>query len=171
MPFRDSNGRSVAGYGRSGMHLRSGKPPWLASYSIGCRQWVGLSPMRLAESEVQGDNAKSTRFMQQPRLSTALCVGDFGQSYDDGTSVRALGVRCKTINAGRMPSSRHRGFSPFMKPMCRRVNPDEATTNWRAVCGRTASTVRRAGRARALSDPYPFNYRLAACEGHLDMLK
>jgi hypothetical protein len=53
-----------------------------------------------------------------------------------------------------MPSSRHRGFSPFMKPMCRRVNPDEETTDWRAVCGRTACTVRRAGRARALSDPY-----------------
>jgi len=28
------------------------------------------------------------------------------------------------------------------------------TTNRRAVCGRTACTVRRAGRARALSDPY-----------------
>jgi hypothetical protein len=38
--------------------------------------------------------------------------------------------------------------------MCRRANPDEETTDWRAVCGKTASTVRRAGRARALSDPY-----------------
>ncbi|MDP2834558.1 MAG: hypothetical protein Q8Q28_14915, partial [Pseudomonadota bacterium] len=28
------------------------------------------------------------------------------------------------------------------------------TTNWRAVCGRTARTVRREGRARALSYPY-----------------
>ena len=34
------------------------------------------------------------------------------------------------------------------------ADPDEETTNWRAVCGRTARTVRRAGRARALSDPY-----------------
>jgi hypothetical protein len=34
------------------------------------------------------------------------------------------------------------------------ANPDEETTDWRAVCGRTACTVRRAGRARALSDPY-----------------
>src|SRR6266566_1032289 len=48
----------------------------------------------------------------------------------------------------------HRGFLPFTKPMGRRVNPDEETTDWRAVCGRTACTVRRAGRARALSDPY-----------------
>jgi len=43
-----------------------------------------------------------------------------------------------------------------MKPRCRRVNPDEATTDWRAVCGKTACTVRRAGRARALSAPYAF---------------
>jgi len=34
------------------------------------------------------------------------------------------------------------------------ANPDEETTDWRAVCGRTACTVRRAGRVRALSDPY-----------------
>jgi hypothetical protein len=41
--------------------------------------------------------------------------------------------------------------------MCRRANPDEETTDWRAVCGKTASTVRRAGRARALSDPYSYS--------------
>ena len=34
------------------------------------------------------------------------------------------------------------------------ADPDEETTDWRAVRGRTAHTVRRAGRARALSDPY-----------------
>ena len=40
------------------------------------------------------------------------------------------------------------------------ANPDEETTDWRAVCGRTGGwpwatrTVRRAGRARALLDPY-----------------
>ena len=35
------------------------------------------------------------------------------------------------------------------------INPDEETTDWRAVCGRTACTVRRAGRgdpSRPLSD-------------------
>jgi len=35
-----------------------------------------------------------------------------------------------------------------------RANPDEETTDWRAVCGRTARTVRRAGTAKAVSDPY-----------------
>jgi hypothetical protein len=45
-------------------------------------------------------------------------------------------------------------FHVFTEKAYRRVNPDEVTTDWRAVCGRTACTVRRAGRARALSDPY-----------------
>jgi hypothetical protein len=44
-----------------------------------------------------------------------------------------------------------------------RANPDEETTDWRAVCGRTACTVRRAGRPRALPDPYLGN--LAATGG------
>ena len=53
-------------------------------------------------------------------------------------------------------SSWHTGFSPFMKPVCKRANPDEETTNWRAVCGRTARTVRRAGRELF---PTPISYR------------
>ena len=35
-----------------------------------------------------------------------------------------------------------------------RANPDEETTDWGAVCGRTARKVRREGRAEALSYPY-----------------
>ena len=35
-----------------------------------------------------------------------------------------------------------------------RADHDVETTDWRAVCGRTARTVRRAGRASALPDPY-----------------
>jgi hypothetical protein len=41
-----------------------------------------------------------------------------------------------------------------MQPGSWRANPDEETTDWRAVCGRTARTVRRAGTAKAVSDPY-----------------
>ena len=40
-----------------------------------------------------------------------------------------------------------------------RANLDEATTNWRAVCGRTARTVRRAGRAHAFPTPIGTSYR------------
>ena len=51
-----------------------------------------------------------------------------------------------------------------MKPLSWRANPDEETTDWRAVRGRTAHTVRRAGRALALSDPYPdFSFHPEVC--------
>ena len=33
------------------------------------------------------------------------------------------------------------------------ANPDEEITDWRAVCGRTARTVRREGKARAFLYP------------------
>ena len=93
--------------------------------------------------------------------STALCVGVFGPSYASVRNARAMVERIKTINAGQMHSSRHMGFSPFMKPVCRRANPDEETTDWRAVCGRTACTVRRAGRrnsSRHLSSYKNFHF-------------
>ena len=51
--------------------------------------------------------------------------------------------------------------SPWLRPERWRVNPDEETTDWRAVCGRIARTVRRAGRAQALPDPYQANFGLA----------
>ncbi len=40
--------------------------------------------------------------------------------------------------------------------------PDEETSNWRAVCGRTARTVRRAGRRR-LPDPYRGGKAAVSC--------
>src|SRR5215471_4014995 len=83
-----------------------------------------------------------------------LSVADSGRSYGSGTNVRALVVPRRTISAGQMLSLLPRGFSLYTKPMGEHANPDEETTDWRAVCGRTACTVRRAGRARALSDPY-----------------
>ena len=53
-----------------------------------------------------------------------------------------------------MPSSLGMGFSPYMKLMLRRANPERETADWRAVCGRTACTVWRAGRTSVLPDPY-----------------
>src|SRR3990167_7881493 len=64
------------------------------------------------------------------------------------------------ISAGPTNSSLPRGCSPWLRPGSWRANPDEETTDWRAVCGRTASTVRRAGTARAVSDPYQANFGL-----------
>jgi hypothetical protein len=40
-----------------------------------------------------------------------------------------------------MPFSLNEGFSPCKRLTFWRANPDEETTNWRAVCGRTARTV------------------------------
>ena len=42
--------------------------------------------------------------------------------------------------------------------MNRLVNPDVETTDWRAVCGRPASTVRREGRPENL--PYPYRLKV-----------
>jgi RNA-directed DNA polymerase len=91
-------------------------------------------------------------------------------SSDDGcarscasrTSVPVSDVVWSTRNAGPMPSSRAPGCSPYTQPGRPRDTPDEETTDWRAVCGQTARTVRRAGRAQALLDPY------RACLNHLD---
>ena len=38
--------------------------------------------------------------------------------------------------------------------MLKQADPDEETTYWRAVCGSTGRTVRRAASATALPDPY-----------------
>src|SRR5690606_22786451 len=50
-----------------------------------------------------------------------------------------------------------KGSSPWRTPMPWRANHDAETTDWRAVRGRTAYTVRREGRALAL--PYPYHGR------------
>ena len=46
-----------------------------------------------------------------------------------------------------------RAVHPSRSPSNTRDTPDEETSDWRAVCGRTARTVRRAGRD-SLPDPY-----------------
>ena len=48
---------------------------------------------------------------------------------------------------GQLQNSLSWGFSLKTNSDYWRANPDVGTTNWRAVCGRTARTVRREGRA------------------------
>jgi RNA-directed DNA polymerase len=62
-------------------------------------------------------------------------------------SVRRWVAAKPTTGAGPTPSSRMKGFSPCRRPSKPRDISDEETSDWRAVCGRTARTVRRAGRA------------------------
>src|SRR5262249_46874308 len=101
-----------------------------------------------------GLGTSNTRDARRFATSMALSVDASGRSCGSGTNVRALVGPRRIISAGRMLSLLLRGFSPFRKLMSGHTNPDEEPTDWRAVCGRTACTVRRAGRARALSDPY-----------------
>jgi len=49
--------------------------------------------------------------------------------------------------------SRLEGCSPVAQPSSKRDTPDEETSDWRAVCGRTARTVRREGRLTAFPTP------------------
>src|SRR5215468_11025808 len=62
-----------------------------------------------------------------------------------------------------MPTSQKSGCSRFTRPGKQRDSLDEETTDWRAVCGKTARTVRRAGSVQADPDPYhnhqDFDYR------------
>src|SRR5215475_4614589 len=84
----------------------------------------------------------------------ALYGDGCGRCCESRRSGRAWEVVEMIISAGQIHSSRPRDCSPCIQPGSWRANPDEETTDWRAVCGRTARTVRRAGTAGAVSDPY-----------------
>ena len=87
----------------------------------------------------------------------ALFDGDYVRFFVNKINAlvkEQLGV---TNYAGQINSSRNEGFSLCTKPIYPRADPDEETTDWRAVCGRTACTVRRAGRTLVLPDPYLAN--------------
>src|SRR5213593_4843240 len=84
----------------------------------------------------------------------ALYADDCGRCCESRRSDRAWDFVDMIISAGQINSSRPRDCSLRLQPGSWRANPDEETTDWRAVCGRTARTVRRAGTAKAVSDPY-----------------
>src|SRR5215468_3563254 len=84
----------------------------------------------------------------------ALYVDGCERYCESRGSDRAWEFVERIISAGPINSSRPRDCSPCIQPGSWRANPDEETTDWRAVCGRTARTVRRAGTAKAVSDPY-----------------
>ena len=71
---------------------------------------------------------------QQTRPGLEICQADH-QSWPNATS--------------RMPDCSH-----FTQPGKMRDTLDEETTDWRAVCGKTARTVRREGWAK--THPYPY---------------
>ena len=67
---------------------------------------------------------------------------------------------------GQTNSSRPPGCSPWTRPGGKRDSPDDQETiDWRAVCGKTACTVRREGRSKAF--PTPIRGRSHAAPGLL----
>src|SRR5262249_9697511 len=84
----------------------------------------------------------------------ALYVDGCERYCESRGSDRAWEFVERIISDGPIHSSGPRDCSACIEPGSWRANPDEETTDWRAVCGRTARTVRRAGTAKAVSDPY-----------------
>ena len=80
--------------------------------------------------------------------STALSADGCAQSCASRRSVPAAVARSRTTAAGQMSFSRIAGCSPSKQLTKARGTPDEETNDWRAVCGRTARTVRREGRRK-----------------------
>jgi len=74
-------------------------------------------------------------------------MGGFGCVYGASFVNAKSGVDAPVVeidNAGQTSTLRIRGCSPWQQPMKRSVSPVAGKTpNWRAVCGRTARTVRR----------------------------
>src|SRR6266702_5593990 len=70
-------------------------------------------------------------------LSDGACARSCASRRNDPGS----GAVPTTINAGQMHTSRVSDCSHYPQPAIKRDAPDEETNDWRAVCGRTASTV------------------------------
>ena len=56
-----------------------------------------------------------------------------------------------------MPGSSSVGSKVCETPTLDTFNPSRETTDWRAVCGKTARTVLREGRLNSMSLPYPYH--------------
>src|SRR6266508_5100463 len=111
---------------------------------------------RRSQSEASGVGLTiSSKLIRTPLSGWIALYGDgCGRCFESTRSDRAWEFVEKIISAGPINSSRPRDCSLRLQPVSWRANPDEETTDWRAVCGRTARTVRRAGTAKAVSDPY-----------------
>jgi hypothetical protein len=99
------------------------------------------------------------------KLLTVLSDGGCARSCASRRSDPGSGAVPTTINAGQMPTSQVSDCSHYPQPAIKRDAPDEETNDWRAVCGRTASTVRREGRRRAFPTPIVFLAQLQLRRG------
>ena len=88
---------------------------------------------------VERFSSGAERYLEE--VSQALCTDTYEVS-----PVRWGFLPGWIINGGRMHSSLSVACSLVCRRTLWRANPDVETPDWRAVCGRTARTVRRAGR-------------------------
>jgi hypothetical protein len=87
-----------------------------------------------------------------PGAPEEACLRTVASAWSHGEVLLTVLVTERRGGEGYTSSQYGMRFTRDM--LCCAVNPDVETLDWRAVCGRTARTVRRAGRARAFPDPY-----------------
>ena len=100
-----------------------------------------------ATSDLARDWAWIDRSIWTERMLVALDNGVKGNKWFSLSLAKCV-LRCS------------RAFHHDRSPTAGEPTPMRITTDWRAVCGRTARTVRRAGRVSSLLDPYQ-QYRVA----------
>src|SRR5271156_6771267 len=87
-------------------------------------------------------------------MSTRSRDDGFGRCCASKRNDRVAATARKTGYAGQTNSSRPPGCSPWTRPGGKRDSPDDQETiDWRAVCGKTACTVRREGRPKVFPTP------------------
>src|SRR5712691_326937 len=117
-------------------------------------RWMRNGPERSTESTVSARKGSA-----RCRSSQLFADGSFGLDSPHGVGA-GNGVKEGRWSRDRwiISSGQHffaqDGLLAFIRPYCLRDTPDEGTADWRAVCGKTARTVRRAGRGNSLPDPY-----------------
>ena len=79
---------------------------------------------------------------------------DFEQYCESNRSVQEEASLLQIIKLGQIPTLLHWGYSPLRKLMDWQADLDEETIDWRAVCGKTARTVRREGKVKTFLYPY-----------------
>src|SRR6267142_418595 len=104
-----------------------------------------------------GDGSVTSNTPRHSNFATLIVSFDGGcvPSCASRTSGPGSDDAKPTIRDGLTLSSRIKDCSPLQQPLHTRDIPDEETSNWRAVCGKTARTVRREGRPKAFPTPIP----------------
>ena len=115
--------------------------------NAGATAWSGSSTTSIRCSAA-GSSTSNTPSRRSFGSWTASSEDGCAPSCASRKSGPASDSAPKTIDAGQTPTSPTSGCSRSKRPDIKRDVPDEETNDWRAVCGRTARTVRREGRRK-----------------------